>query len=75
MICGNLLKSINSRAVAVISYGAGIIKMDKRKIKNNRQKDQKNDGNAQSTLFSSWIISFTYPGIIVEKEWLVMEIV
>ena len=41
MICGNLLKSINSRAVAVISYGAGIIKWTKEKLKTIDRKTRK----------------------------------
>ena len=41
MICGNLVKSINSRAVAVIRYGAGIIKWTKEKLKTIDRKTRK----------------------------------
>ena len=51
---GNPMKTVNSRAAALIRYGTRLIKCTSRWIKSSRQRDKKNNDNVQSTPPSSW---------------------
>ena len=50
---GNVINAINTRAVAIIRYGAGIIKWTKEELRNIDQKNKKADEYASSALPSS----------------------